>query len=84
MKRSLYNDYEKFIVDYKLDMPFYIFIEKQNKPRIVLPKWLGLIFMNKEIIINLFDQLKNNEITDPNLDTKLINSVLKELDKLSK
>jgi len=84
MKRSLYNDYEKFIVDYKLDMPFDIFIEKQNKPRIVLPKWLGLIFMNKEIIINLFDQLKNNEITDPNLDTKLINSVLKELDKLSK
>lgn len=84
MKRSLYNDYEKFIVDDKLDMPFDIFIEKQNKPRIVLPKWLELIFMNKEIIINLFDQLKNNEITDPNLDTKLINSVLKELDKLSK
>lgn len=80
---DLNKNYKRFDIDENIDLPFDIYVEKPKRNKLVLPRWLGIAYMNREFLINLFIKHgKNLNMDDPNLDQKLIYSIIKELDNI--
>jgi len=71
------------------NLPFEIYYEKpkvKEKMKIKLPywvpQWVGLLYTNRYFLTNFLKLKLKNDISDPKIDTLLINSILEELDKL--
>lgn len=78
---------KKYEIINKKNLPFEIYYEKpKEKIKIKLPywipQWVGVLYTNRDFLTNFLKLNLNIKPDDPKLDTKLINSILKELDKL--
>lgn len=77
--------YKKFEVGEDLNLPFNIYIPKQEKYKIYMPRWMKMLLINSKFLYPLVVKLSLKKLDDPilnNEDKKLINSILEELENI--
>lgn len=77
--------YKKFEVGEDLNLPFNIYIPKQEKYKIYMPRWMKMLLINCKFLYPLVVKLSLKKLDDPilnNEDKKLINSILEELENI--
>lgn len=86
-KENLINKggYKKFEVGEDLNLPFNIYIPKQEKYKIYMPRWVKILLLNSKFLYPLFIKFSLKKLDDPilnNEDKKLINSIIEELENI--
>lgn len=77
------RQYKKIDRDiYPEDLPFELYIDEPKKRKIKLPSWAGFLILNRKWLFNFLKRDIQMRNTDPKPYDKLIESIIKEVEKL--